>query len=431
MGLKNNNLFYKLLFCLQKDSPICYHPLSFFGLEILMHTSPRSFFNTLILVAGVLLIAANLRGPVTAIGPVLDQVILSFELSSSQAGMLTTLPLIAFALASPMAATLAKKQGLEISLFIALLLVAIGLFARAIDSVVILYLSTAVIGVGIAIGNVLLPSLIKRDFPDHVALMTSSYVLAMGVFAGSYSALLIPLAEYNQIGWAIALSCYGVITLFSIIVWLPQLKQHTKPTKELTQSISNSKIWHHATAWHITLCLGLNSFFTYILIAWLPNILIDSGHNAQDAGMIQGAFQFASALPGLILIPLLAKLNDQRILALSLAIIAASCSLGFIYIPEFAFAWSFTLGFCSGAIFILGLSYISYRTHHSTQAASLSGMAQCVGYALAAVGPMIAGLLHSYFEGWTPVLWMCAIAILLSGIFGYLGGRNKMLSKDA
>ena len=390
----------------------------------------RSPLKNIILIIGVLLIAANLRGPITAIGPVLDQVIFSFDLTSSQAGMLTTLPLIAFALASPMAATLAKKQGLEISLFIALLLVGFGLFSRIIDSVIILYVSTAIIGVGIAIGNVLLPSLIKRDFPDHVALMTSAYVLAMGIFAGSYSALIIPLADYETLGWEIALSCYGLITILSIIAWLPQLTSHTKPTKDLTQDISKSKIWHHATAWHITLCLGLNSFFTYILIAWLPNILMDEGHNAQDAGMIQGAFQFASALPGLILIPLLAKLKDQRILALTLAIIASLCALGFLYIPEFAFTWALTLGFCSGAIFILGLSYISYRTHHSTQAASLSGMAQCIGYSLAAVGPMIAGALHSYFNDWNSVLWMCSIAILISGIFGYLGGRDKMLSKE-
>jgi len=398
---------------------------------MLSSVSHRSTLSKAVLILGVLFIAANLRAPITAIGPVLDQIILSFSLTSSQAGMLTTLPLIAFAIASPMAAMLAKKQGLEISLFIALILIGLGLCSRLIDSVTVLYIGTAVIGVGIAIGNVLLPSLIKRDFPDKVALMTSAYVLAMGIFAGSYSALLIPIAAYKELGWEIALACYGLITLLSIIVWLPQLKSHTKPTKDLTKNISKSKIWHHATAWHITLCLGINSLFTYILIAWLPNILMEGGHSAQDAGVIHGAFQFASALPGIVLIPLLAKLKEQKILALSLAILGFICSLGLLYIPGLAFAWAFTLGFCSGAIFILGLSYISYRTHHSSQAASLSGMAQCVGYSLAAIGPMIAGFLHSFFDSWSSILWLCAIASLVSGIFGYLGGRNISLSPDA
>jgi CP family cyanate transporter-like MFS transporter len=232
---------------------VCYYPSSFLLLNIVMNSiSPtRSLFSSIILILGIVLIAANLRGPITGIGPVLDQVIDSFQLTSSQAGMLTTLPLLAFAIASPMATSLAKRQGLEISLFIALVLIGFGLGTRLIDSVIILYLGTAVIGVGIAIGNVLLPSLIKRDFPHKVAVMTSAYVLAMGLFGGSYSALIIPFAIYQDIGWKIALASYGLITLFSLIVWLPQLKLHTKPTKDLTQSYTKGKIWHHAIAWHV------------------------------------------------------------------------------------------------------------------------------------------------------------------------------------
>jgi len=380
-----------------------------------------------LLVLGVLFIAANLRAPITGIGPVLDQVISHFQLSPSQAGMLTTLPLLAFAIASPMAATLAKKQGLELSLFIALVLIAAGLSVRFINSTMALYLGTAVIGIGIAIGNVLLPSLIKRDFAHKVALMTSAYVLSMGIFSGSYSALVIPIAAYQELGWEIALASFGLISLFSLVIWLPQLKKHTKPAKHLTQATSKSKIWQHALAWHITLCLGLNSFFTYILIAWLPNMLMEDGHSAQHAGVIHGVFQLSTAIPGIILIPLLAKLKDQRLLAFSLAIVGCVSAIGLLYWSEYALVWSIALGFCSGALFILGLSYMSLRTHHSTQAASLSGMAQCVGYLLAAIGPMLAGTLHSFFNNWSAVLWLCCASIFVSGVFGYLGGRNITL----
>jgi len=387
----------------------------------------RTILSSTLLIIGILLIAANLRAPITGIGPVLDQVISHFQLSASQAGMLTTLPLLAFAIASPMAATLAKKQGLELSLFIALILITAGLGARFMNSTLALYLGTAVIGIGIAIGNVLLPSLIKRDFAHKVALMTSAYVLSMGIFSGSYSALIIPIAAYQDLGWQIALASFGLISVLSLVIWLPQLKNHTNPTKDLTQASSKSKIWHHALAWHITLCLGLNSFFTYILIAWLPNMLMEGGHSAQHAGIIHGVFQLATAVPGIILIPLLAKLKDQRLLAFTLAILGFTSALGLLYWSEYAFIWSITLGFCSGAIFILGLSYISLRTHHSTQAASLSGMAQCVGYLLAAIGPMLAGSLHSFFEDWNAVLWLCSVSIFICGIFGYLGGRNITL----
>ncbi|TEW51899.1 MFS transporter [Psychromonas algicola] len=397
-----------------------------------MHSvSPtRTLLSSTLLILGIFLIAANLRAPITGIGPVLDQMIESFHLSASQAGMLTTLPLLAFALASPLATALAKRQGLEISLFIALLLIALGLGSRFIDSRLMLYIGTAIIGIGIAIGNVLLPSLIKRDFPHRVAVMTSGYVLAMGIFSGSYSALIIPLSAYQDIGWQVALVCFGVITVFSIIVWLPQLKNHSKPTKDLTQKTSKGKIWHHALSWHITLCLGLNSFFTYIILAWLPNILMETGHNPAQAGVLHGVFQLATAIPGIILIPLLAKLKDQRLLALALAFLGFTSSLGLLYFAEYALVWSIGLGFCSGSLFILGLSYVSLRTHHSGQAASLSGMAQCVGYSLAAIGPMLAGSLHTFFDSWGAILWLCSLSIFLCGIFGYLGGRDIALDKD-
>ena len=393
---------------------------------LVLYSTPtkRTFLSSAILILGILFIAANLRAPVTGLAPVLEQIIFSFNLTTSQAGLLTTLPLIAFALASPMAASLAKKQGLEISLFISLLLIGVGLASRLIDSMLILYVGTAIIGIGIAIGNVLLPSLIKRDFPHKVAVMTSSYVLAMGIFGGSYSALIIPLAEYKQMGWQIALASYGLLTVIGILIWLPQLKQHTKPDKGLFASVNTAKMWHQALAWQITLLLGLNSFFTYILIGWLPSILIEAGHTAQHAAVLQGGFQIASALPGIILIPLLAKLKDQRLLTCLLALLASFSSIGLLYLPEFANVWSIVLGFSSGACFILGLSFISLRTNDSRQATSLSGMSQCIGYLLAASGPIIAGSLHSYFGNWSATLWLCAFASILCAIFGYLGGRN-------
>ncbi|WP_105180181.1 MFS transporter [Pseudoalteromonas sp. T1lg21] len=393
-------------------------------------TSSQNLIRNLLLVLGIFLIAASLRAPITGIAPVLEQIIEQFKLNASQAGMLTTLPLIAFAIASPMAASLAKKCGLEVSLFIALVLIGIGVVSRVIDSATVLFIGTAVIGVGIAIGNVLLPSLIKRDFPHKVAVMTSSYVLAMGIFGGSYSALIIPLAEYKDLGWQLALASYALLVVLAIVVWLPQLKQHTMPKQASVSNSTQSKIWHSTLAWQITLLLGFNSFFTYIMLGWLPSILIEGGHSAQHAGALQGAFQVASALPGIVLIPLLAKLKDQRILTLSLALLGALCSVGLLIAPSFAMLWSVTLGFCSGACFILGLSFVSLRTHDSMQAAALSGMAQCIGYLLAATGPIIAGALHSYFNNWAGALWLCIASSLLCALFGYLSGRNITIGQQ-
>ncbi|CAM4460158.1 Major Facilitator Superfamily [Shewanella livingstonensis] len=165
----------------------------------------QSRFSGVILVMGILLIAANLRAPFTGIAPVLAQIIDHFTLSGSQAGFITTLPLIAFAIVSPMAAMFARRQGLEHALFAALILILFGILVRFIDSSTMLFVGTTVIGIGIAIANVLLPSLIKRDFATRVALMTSAYVLTMGMASGGFSAVVFPLSQFNGLGWQLAL----------------------------------------------------------------------------------------------------------------------------------------------------------------------------------------------------------------------------------
>ncbi len=362
----------------------------------MLNNTPKSRFAGILLVLGILLIAANLRATFTGIAPVLEQIINHFGLSASQAGFLTTLPLIAFAVISPMAATLAKKQGLERTLFVALLFILAGVAARVINTSAMLFVGTAIIGVGIAIANVLLPSLIKRDFPAKVALMTSAYVLTMGVVSGGFSTLVFPLSQVNGLGWQLALGSSALITLASI-----------------------------------TLLLGLNSFLNYIIITWLPSILTETGHSATQAGAYHGAFQIATALPGLILIPLLAKLKDQSALSFILAMLSALSALGLLYMPNFAFVWTLMLGFCSGACFILGLSFISLRTDDSQQAASLSGMSQSVGYLLAAIGPMLAGALHTTTGSWSAPLWLCAIAGVLCALCGLGSGKNTTLAKSA
>jgi CP family cyanate transporter-like MFS transporter len=397
----------------------------------LLNNTPKSRFAGILLVLGILLIAANLRATFTGIAPVLEQIINHFGLSASQAGFLTTLPLIAFAVASPMAATLAKKQGLERTLFVALLFILAGVAARVINTSAMLFVGTAIIGVGIAIANVLLPSLIKRDFPAKVALMTSAYVLTMGVVSGGFSTLVFPLSQLNGLGWQLALGSSALITLASIIVWMSQLSKHTKPASIAQHTDTSKSVWRYLLAWQITLLLGLNSFLNYIIITWLPSILTETGHSATQAGAYHGAFQIATALPGLILIPLLAKLKDQSALSFILAMLSALSALGLLYMPSFAFVWTLMLGFCSGACFILGLSFISLRTDDSQQAASLSGMSQSVGYLLAAIGPMLAGALHTTTGSWSAPLWLCAIAGVLCALCGLGSGKNTTLAKSA
>ncbi|WP_105901995.1 MFS transporter [Vibrio gangliei] len=382
-----------------------------------------------LLIVGVMLLAANLRAPVTGVAPMIDMISESFSLSATQAGFLTTLPLIFFACFAPPAALLTKKFGVELTIFAALVLITFGIVVRSLGSVEWLFIGTAMIGLGVCIGNVLLPIIVKRDFPMKVALMTSSYVLAMGVASASASAFSIPLAQYHDLGWQWSLAALSVVGLVAMVVWLPQLAHNQKPSSVNSSSQVNVNLWTQKLAWQVAFYLGSGSFFTYTLVAWLPSILAQSGYSASEAGVIHGVFQIGTALPGLFVIPLVAKLSDQRLPAVGICVIAGLSTVGLLYLPQLAYMWSFLLGLTSGAWFILGLSFISFRTSSPVQATTLSGMAQFLGYSLAAIGPMLAGYLHSLNDGWIEVMVMIVSICLISSCLGLFAGRNIVINE--
>jgi MFS transporter, CP family, cyanate transporter len=376
-----------------------------------------------LLIAGILLIAANLRVLFTGVAPLLDMIRSSFALSTSEAGMLTTLPLLAFAVMSPLSVLLARKYGLERSLFAALGLIIAGIATRSAGVVWALYLGTSAIGAGIAIGNVLLPSLLKRDFPDKVAPLTALYMLTMGIAAAAGSAVAIPLAHVADLGWRFALGAFVLLPLISAVVWLPQLRNRTTPAKGTATLPRGGPIWHAALAWQVTLFLGLNSLVYYVVVSWLPAILGDAGYTPQQAGAMHGVLQLATAVPGLALVPLVHRLKDQRIVAFCTSVLTMVSLLGLQFAPAWAIVWAILFGLGAGATIILGLMFISLRTVNSQQAASLSGMAQCIGYLLAAAGPTLVGALHDLLGGWSVTLSLCTLLCCIMALIGLLAGR--------
>ena len=386
-------------------------------------TLQRSAAGPMALLAGILLIAANLRAPFTGLPPLLGSIQADFGLGTTAAGALTTLPLLAFALVSPFGALLARKYGLERALFGALVLIALGIALRSAGTPWGLYAGTAVIGMGIAIGNVLLPSLVKRSFPQSVAALTGAYALAMGVAAALGSAAVIPLA--HALGWQGALSMFMVLPLAALAVWTTQLGRHVSPAAGKTASPHAGKVWRSALAWQVTLFLGLNSTIYYVAIGWLPAILADAGLSPEYAGSLHGVLQLATAVPGLVLGPILLRMRDQRLPATMVAGFSVIALAGLLALPRFALAWSILFGLGTGAGIILGLSFIGLRTRDASQAAALSGMSQCVGYLLAAAGPMAMGMLHDALGGWGVPLGICTALAIVAVFMGLLAGRDR------
>jgi len=372
-----------------------------------------------------MLIAANLRAPFTALAPLLGPIRADDGLSTLAVGALTTLPLLAFALLSPFSAAFARRYGLERALFGALSAIALGILLRSTDAVWCLYAGTAIIGMGIAVGNVLLPSLVKRDFPQHVATLTGAYALIMGMAAAVGSAVAIPLGQ--ALGWRHALLAFLVLPLAALAVWIAQLARHARPASGTATTPHGGKVWHAALAWQITLFLGLNSTIYYVVIGWLPTILVDAGMPATQAGSLHGVLQLATAVPGLLLGPILRKMGDQRLAATTACGLSAIALLGFWWLPRYAVVWSVLFGIGTGAGIILGLAFIGLRTRSATQAASLSGMSQCVGYLLASTGPIAMGALHDALGGWPVPLLVCTVLALAAAVMGWLAGRNVQL----
>lgn len=378
-----------------------------------------------LLLAGILLIAANLRAPITGVAPVLAMIQAGLDLGTAQAGLLTTLPLLAFALLSPVAPLLARRIGLERALFAALALIAGGVALRSAGPLGCLYGGTAVIGAGIALGNVLLPSLLKRDFPARIATVTSAYALTMGVAAAVASATVFPLATH--LGWRGALAAIVVLPLAALVTWLPQLARHSAAP---TAVAPGRPVWRSALAWQVTLFMGLNSFIYYVMIGWLPSVLASSGHSATEAGSLHGVMQLASAFSGLLVGPVVQRMKDQRAAAVGVSLLLSAALLGLMLEPAWALLWVACFGFGSGACLILSLSFMGLRTHGPAQAAALSGMAQSVGYLLAASGPPLVGLLRDLSKGWDVPLALCLALTLVIAWLGTLAGRDLRVADE-
>lgn len=376
-----------------------------------------------LLIAGILLIATTLRVVFTGAAPLLDAIRSDYGLTTAQTGLLTTLPLLAFGLVSPLAAGVARRFGMERSLLLAMLLICAGIALRSLPSAALLFIGTAVIGCGIALGNVLLPGLIKRDFSQHVARMTGAYSLTMGGAAALGSALVVPVAMAG-FGWRGALLLLMVFPLLALLSWLPQSRRRAETP--LTGSGAMHNRGSGGRRWRqVTLFLGINSLVYYVIIGWLPSILQSMGYSEAQAGSLHGLLQLATAAPGTAIPLILHRLRDQRGIAVLVALMCAISAAGLWLLPELAIGWTLLFGFGSGATMILGLTFIGLRASSAQSGRGAVRMAQSVGYLLAACGPPLMGRIHDANGDWHIPLLAVALISLVMAICGALAGRDR------
>ena len=273
----------------------------------------------------------------------------------------------------------------------------------------------------------LLPGLIKRDFSQHVARMTGAYSITMGGAAALGSAMVVPLALAG-FGWHGALLMLMVFPLLALLVWLPQTRKTATAPLTGSGAMHNRGIWRSALAWQVTLFLGINSLVYYVIIGWLPAILQSLGYSEAQAGSLHGLLQLATAAPGLAIPLILHRLKDQRAIAIIVALMCAISACGLWFWPGQAVVWTLVFGFGSGATMILGLTFIGLRANSAHQAAALSGMAQTIGYLLAACGPPLMGKIHDANGDWQIPLLAVALISVVMALFGALAGRDREIN---
>lgn len=378
---------------------------------------------------GVLLIAVNLRVSFVSVGPVLSNISSDLGLSSAAAGFLTGLPLIAFAVFSPLAPGFATRLGLDRALWMSLLFLASGIMLRSLPVPGFIWVGTALIGLAIAFLNVLVPSLVKRDFPTRVSQLTGSYTATQAAFAAMGAAVVVPVAQTSPAGWRLALGIWVGLALIAMAVLLPWLRRHRAGTMSAaTLEASHRSPWTSALGWQVTIFMGLQSIAFYVLMAWLPTIEQSRGVPATTAGIHLSVFLLISVFASLVAGGILHRGPDQRLVSFASGAVMVVTFLGLALAPDLILLWVLLGAIGCGSLIVIALSLFSLRTASYPQAASLSGMAQSVGYGLAAAGPVMFGALRDLSGDWTLPLLVTAGIMAALAVTGVLAGRNRVIS---
>ena len=390
----------------------------------------RSRWEPALFVVGILVLAVNLRAAITSLPPVFPELQSALHLPPAAIAALAAVPVLCFAVFSPVAAPASRRFGEERVLLAALVLLAAGLLARGALPAVLLFPGTVVATGAIALMNVLLPSLVKRRRPAQAGLLIGVYLLSMS--AGSVVGSLISVPVYQGSGGSLPLTLglWSAPAFVAALVWLPQWRQRTRPEDGVAgagarRPVNMSK---HLLAWQVMGFMGLQSLTYYTALSWLPTLLRDRGAGAEHAGFLLALMNLGGALTALAAPVLAQRVRDQRALVTATVVVSVVGLAGVWFAPlADAAAWALLLGVGQGAALGLAIYMTAARAPDPVAAASLSAFAQGGGYLLATTGPLVFGFLHAAAGNWTvPVIALLGV-FALEFTAGIQAGRARTL----
>ena len=370
--------------------------------------------NKVIILLGIIFLGMVLRTPITSVGAIIGPLKKLLEINNTVAGLITTIPLIAFAIFSPLVAKISNKIGLEKTIFLATIVASIGLLLRFYINTSIFFVTTFIIGVGITVGNVLLPGLTKKYFPENLGVMTGFYAVVMNISASIAAGISYPILNTNiggeKFSTGLAVNIWLIISLINIIIYSVIIKNN-KVEKIDNKKIGSKGYLKSLKMWSVMLSMGLQSALFYCSVSWFAEIMISKGFTPSEAGLLLSISQFAQ-FPSTFLVPVLAeKIKNRLIIPIFITMgyivsligmihIHGNFSLMIIYIVLFALA--------GGGSFSYVMYLFSAKSKNEEEAADVSGLAQAGGYWLAAIFPPLLGYIRDILN------WDVAIYILIA-----------------
>ncbi|MGI8901871.1 MAG: CynX/NimT family MFS transporter, partial [Nocardioides sp.] len=354
----------------------------------------------ILVLVGIVVLAFNLRPAAVSVGPVLDEIIDDLQMTATTAGVLTTLPVLAFAVFGALAPWLARALGLHRLTLLALVAVVVGLALRARTESVLLFLLLSLLALaGMATANVLLPSLVKLRFPERVGLLTSIYTTSLAIGLTTASVLTVPTGQALG-SWRWGVGVWALTALVAALPWLRLVRHDTTPRSERSE-ITLAAVARTRLGWAMAAFFGLQSLQAYAVFGWFAQIYRDAGFSPETAGLLLGVVTAMSIPLSFVLPTLTARLTDQRWLMVALVACYPVGYVGLVVAPVAgAWFWAVTVGVAL-SVFPVALTLIGLRAHTPAGTAALSGFTQSVGYLISAIGPFGMGVLYDVTGAWS------------------------------
>ncbi|MEJ7635989.1 MFS transporter [Aeromicrobium sp.] len=394
-----------------------------------MTPQPRASTRSgrLLVAAAIVLLALNLRVAVGSLGVVLGPVRADLDMSTAVGGILTTVPVVCFALFGVGAHGVVKRLGLHRTAALVLALITIGLSLRAVaDSAALFMLCTTIALAGAAMGNIILPPLVKVHFPDRIALLSSLYGAALMAGATLGSAATVPLSDALG-GWRQGLALWAALSLVVLLPWLALLRDDVRTDPTGSRRLQVKEVVRSPLAWAMVLLFGSQSAGAYAQFGWFPEILTDAGLSNAYAGAMLGLLS-GVGIPLTLALPWLMRIvGDRPILPVAFATVTAAGWLGVLIAPTtLTWVWAVLLGLGGGA-FTWTLTMIGKRTRTSAGTTTLSVFTQGPGYLIGGIGPLGVGILHDATGSWTSSLIGLMVLAVVIAVAGWYVARPVML----